>query len=151
MLALPGLNGAPVQMTVLACDAGGRKWALSYFDAGTPERWLRAPALWQAALEANVGALAEGKEGKSNGLGGDKAPVPFDAGLVPGSTPHPHASMQQARGMRPVSKHDSEPVVVNAMYFTKGFRVYQLSGWCRDEATSVDAWQTFVNSVHFLP
>jgi len=145
MLVLPGFSDAPVHMQVLTCDADGSKWALSYFDAGTPERWLKAPALWQTALQANLNALLAGKPDMVD------ADVLLGIDLVPGSTPHPGAGMWRARGMRPLSRDDSEPVVVNAMYFAKGLRVYQLSWWRRDEATPDDPWQTFVHSAHFLP
>lgn len=152
-LELPGLRGDPVQMTVLACHANGSKWAIAYFDAATPERWLSAPALWQAALEANVGALAGGQSSSSRMDKDDKdqTRVQLGAGWVPGSTPHPHAARWLARGVRPVSLEVSEPVVVNAMYFSKGLRVYQLSWWRRDDTTSTEAWQTFANSAHFSP
>lgn len=146
VLKLPGLGEAPVQMRALTCDADGGKWALSYFDAGTPDRWLIAPELWQDALQANLGVLLASQHRVV-----DAQRLLSPGMVVPGSTPHPSAVMWQARGVRPVSRHANEPVVVNAMYFTKGLRVYQLTWWRRDETTSDDPWQTFVHSAHFLP
>lgn len=144
-LTLPGLSGAPVAMRVISCQADSATWALSYFDATTPERWLQAPALWQLALQNNLSAVTQSQ------LPALEAHILIGHGSISGSTPHPSASEWRASGLRPVSRQASEPVTVNTMYFTKGLRVYQLSWWRRDETTPDDPWQTFVRNTHFSP
>ncbi len=139
---LPGLGGAPVHMHMLACEADGMTWAISHFDTQTPDRWLRALALWQSSTEANLAALPGQPPAKRQGT------VPVQ---VPGSTPHPDALSWWASGQRPVSLKAHEQVTVKVWHFAKGMQVFQASVWAPALQADDPRWTTFAKGIHFQP
>lgn len=139
---LPGLGDAPVLIHVLACEADGVTWAVSHFDAQTPDRWLRAPALWQSSIQANLAALPGKAQATRQGV------AAFD---VPGGTPHPEASTWWAQGQRPVSLKDVEPVAVKVWHFAKGMQLFQASVWAPALQADDPRWATFAKGIHFQP
>lgn len=141
-LTLPGLNGGPVTMHLLSCEADGRTWALSYLDASTPERWLQAPHALSDALWANlsVGRPASGDARR------DLGPA-----AVPGMTPHPAARIWQMTGQRPVSATTFEAAQVQTWLFTKGLSVFQASVWApalREDDPGLKAFASGFNFPH---
>lgn len=139
---VPGLGGAPVTMHMLACEADGMTWAVSHFDAQTPDRWLRAPALWQSSLQANLTALPGQVQA---------TPQAVAAFQVPGGTPHPDASTWWAQGQRPVSLKQAEPVAVRVWHFAKGMQLFQASVWAPALQADDPRWTTFAKGIHFQP
>lgn len=138
-LTLPGLAGGPVTMHLLSCEADGATWALSYLDAGTPERWLQAP---QVLGEALWGNLSMGRP-----VSGD-ARRELGPTSVPGMTPHPAARLWRMSGQRPVSATQYDAVQVQAWYFTKGLSVFQASVWApalREDDPGLKAFATGFN------
>jgi hypothetical protein len=143
---VPGLLGAAVTMRVLTCEADGVTWALSYFDAGTPQRWRDAPAAWQNATLSNLYAMAA-----TPASGVQRQRMAVANVQIPGSTPHPDAQTWWAQGVRPVNSKESEPVGVRVWHFTKGLRLFQASVWAPALQPDDPRWATFVNGIHFLP
>lgn len=117
-------------------------WAVSHFDAQTPDRWLRAPALWQSSLQVNLTALPGQAQAK---------PQDVAAFQVPGSTPHPDALTWWARGQRPVSLKQAEPVTVRVWHFAKGMQLFQASVWAPALQADDPRWATFAKGIHFQP
>lgn len=143
---LPGLKGDPVRLHMLTCEANGNTWALSYFDAGTPERWRDALAAWQTALQNNLHAVSTSKITK-----GPDQRMGLQPLQIPGATPHPDANTWWAKGERPVNLKETEPVGVRVWHFTKGLWVFQASVWSPALQPDDPQWTTFLNGIHFLP
>lgn len=142
LVQLPGLDGPPVHIHMLACEADGATWAISHFDARTPERWVRALALWQTSVLANLAALPGQAAAQKQGV---------SAVEVPGSTPHPDAATWWASGQRPVSLQASEPVAVKVWHFAKGMQVFQASVWAPSLLADDPRLTTFAKGIHFQP
>lgn len=116
---LSGLDGGPVTLHVLSCQAGGIQWALSHADAGTPARRRQALAALNASLWQNLSAHDPSQARRR----------PLGAFQVPGATPHPDAQAWSLTGMRPVSTNRMVPVRVKAWHFSHGLRVFQATAW----------------------
>jgi hypothetical protein len=142
LVQLPGLSGPPVQLHILACEADGATWAISHFDTHSPERWVRALALWQSSVLANLAVLPGQAVAQKQGL------AAFE---VPGSTPHPDAVTWWATGQRPVSLKASEPVAVKVWHFAKGMQVFQASVWAPSLQPDDPRLTTFAKGIHFQP
>jgi len=99
------LAGQQVPMTMVACPAGGRMFALAFADAGNVERVMPALAALRAAQADNFRAPA-----RSTGLV-----------VVAGADPAPAAERFQIDGRLP----DGSAVQEQLIYFAKGARVYQ--------------------------
>lgn len=118
-LTVPGLDGGPVTVHLLSCQAGGLTWALSYLDAGTPERLAQALPALDHALWVNLSA-------------GDTVHAhrqPLGPSLVRGAHQHPGARVWLLEGTRPVSTSRLVPVRVKAWSFARGLSAFQASVW----------------------
>ena len=103
-VALPGAT-APMQMVV--CAAGGATYAITFVDVDAPAR---------------VGpTLAELRTLAARNIEGSPSDTP--AFQVPGMTPNPQAGRLTIAGRLP----DGAPVQAQAVFFSKGLRVYQAS------------------------
>lgn len=99
------LAGRPVAMTLRACDAAGRTWAIATADVGDPSRVDAALAALRQSAAANVGAAS-----------GAIRPL-----SVRGASP-------QAPGARVVfdgRRDDRQPIRSDVAVFAAGSRVYQ--------------------------
>jgi hypothetical protein len=101
------LGGARVRMLLTACSAGGATWALAHADVEDPSRVTPALAALRAASEANLAAPAE-----------HARPL-----QVSGMTPNPQTARVRLAGKLP----DGEAVTLEAGYFVKGTRVFQVT------------------------
>lgn len=114
------LSGATVRMTMLACSKAGATFALTYADVADPSNVAPALAELRALAASNLDAPAA-----------DASPV-----QVPGMTPNPEAGRIAISGRRP----DGGAIEQQALLFSKGLRVYQLSvvgGTIEPEAAAV--------------
>lgn len=100
------LAGHTVPMSLHACSAGGRTWALAVAPLGDPT--LVSPALeaLRRAAAANVGAASERRR------------LPLE---VRGATPNAASVREELRGRLP----DARTVVEQLAVFTRGTTVYQ--------------------------
>jgi hypothetical protein len=101
------LAGAPVELTLLACAAGGNAYALKHGDVVDPGKVSPALRVLAAASALNIGAEA----------------VAGEPHTVAGMTPNPDARRRQLQGRLP----DGRPVHEEHLTFARGTRVYQLS------------------------
>ena len=99
------LAGAPVQMTLLACQLDSGTFALGFADMGDPTRV--APALLALVESARVNV-----QGQS---------MTLNPAQVPGMTPQPAAQQWRVSGNLP----DGRAVVSHGVVFAHGTRVYQ--------------------------
>jgi hypothetical protein len=99
--------GAAARMDMLVCAAEEATYALSFIDVADPAGVTAALADLRAVAASNLGAAAAG---------------PGDA-HVRGMTPNPMAARLDFFGRRP----DGVAVRQQAVFFTKGLRVYQAS------------------------
>ena len=142
-LAVPGLDGGEVDLHVLSCQAGGMTWALSYLNAGTPQRLTQAlPALDQALwrnLAPNPGQQTERR---------DLGPA-----AIKGADLHAASHHWLLKGSRPVSTSRVEPVQVKAWTFARGLTAFQASVWknAAEGTLQVDdpAAEAFVQGFNF--
>jgi hypothetical protein len=141
---LPGVDGGAATVHLLSCEADGATWALSYLDAGTPQRWLQALPALSAALRANIsmGTPALAPSGSQRELG----PT-----AVPGMTPHPAARTWWLQGQRPISAIQHDTVHVQAWHFSKGLSVFQASVWAPTLQEGDPRLNSFSSSFNFLP
>lgn len=123
------LAGAPVELTLLACAAGGSAYALKHGDVGDPAKVAPVLRVLAAASALNIGAEAVAGE-------------PY---AVAGMTPSPEARRRQLQGQLP----DGRPVREEHLTFAKGTRVYQVS--VVGTAPSAAAVQTFFTSATLRP
>lgn len=103
------LAGQAVALTLAACRADGRTWALAWADLADPGRVGAALDELRGSAAANIGA----------GTGPARA-LPF---TVPGATPNPATRREELQGRLP----DGQPVVEQVAVFTRGLRVFQLT------------------------
>lgn len=101
------LAGSTVRMEMLVCSAGGTTFALSYADLADPTRIGPALAELRHVAAGNIGAAEP-----------TAAPV-----QVPGMTPNAEAGRVALSGRRP----DGSTIEQQAIFFTRGLRVYQAS------------------------
>jgi len=115
------LAGAPVEMTVVACRAGGAMYALAYADVRDPGQVGAALIALRDAAAANIGASAV-----------DVQPL-----QVAGMTPHPHAHSASLDGRLP----DGGAVQERLAVFPKGTRVFQATTFgARLDAEATDTY-----------
>ncbi|MBC7602859.1 MAG: hypothetical protein H7255_09395 [Ramlibacter sp.] len=99
------IAGKPAKLEVLACDAGGAKFALLHADLGDASRVGDALWQWRLATVANMrGAAAKD--------------APFSP---PGASSVPQAARVAAVGLRA----DGSKVESQAAYFSQGAQVFQ--------------------------
>lgn len=120
------LAGAPVKMTVLACDADGMTFGVTYADVGDPARVAPALEALAAGAAANVGAAAS---------------APLAAFAVPGATPNPKGGRLDITGRRP----DGTAIQARLGLFTRGTQVYQAT--VLGNRVAPDAVETFFGSL----
>lgn len=101
------LSGAPLEMSLWACVAGGSTYALSSADVADPARVGAALADLQAAMRLHV-----------RGTPASRRPA-----AVPGMTPNAQAGQLLLQGRLP----DGKPVRLQAVFFAHGTRIYQAS------------------------
>jgi hypothetical protein len=141
-VSLPGVEGGAATVHLLSCEADGATWALSYLDAGTPQRWLQALPALSTALRANVSMGTPAPTGTQRELG----PT-----TVPGMTPHPAAHTWWLQGQRPISATQHEAVHVQAWHFSKGLSVFQASVWAPALQEGDPRLTSFSSSFNFPP
>jgi hypothetical protein len=119
------LGDAPLRMSMHACSAGGRTWALAWADVGDPARVGPSLQALHASARANLGLAPEGAgAGPPDGAGASMpagtagAPVPL---AVPGATPGPHSRRWRVDGRLP----DGQAVQQEAVVFAYGTRIVQ--------------------------
>ncbi|MBS0305464.1 MAG: hypothetical protein JSR43_08810 [Proteobacteria bacterium] len=100
------LAGRTVPMSLHACSAGGRTWALAVAPLGDPTLVSAALEAMRRAAAANVGAATGSRR------------LPLD---VRGATPNAASGREELRGRLP----DARTVVEQLAVFTRGTTVYQ--------------------------
>lgn len=100
------LAGAPVKLTVLACDADGMTFGLSHAD-------MAEAAKVQPALQALAAGTAA-----NLGVGALPAPRPL---AVPGTAPADQGARYELTGRQP----DGQPLKAHMLLFHRGTLVYQ--------------------------
>ncbi|RZL10193.1 MAG: hypothetical protein EOP40_07300 [Rubrivivax sp.] len=125
-LALPGVAGGPLRMHLLACQAEGVTWAVSYFTATSPAQRAQALAALREALWHNTASAAPAQASRQL----------LGAAAIPGATPHPDATVWHMQGQRPLSTSRMQPVQLMAWHFSHGMAVFQASASA--EALRVD-------------
>lgn len=125
-LTLPGMSGGPLRMHLLACQADGVTWAVSYFTTATPAQRAQALAALREALWHNTASAAPA-QARRQLLG---------AVAVPGATPHPDATVWHMQGQRPRTTSQMQAVQLKAWHFSHGMAVFQASASA--EALRVD-------------
>jgi len=123
------LAGAPVELTLLACAAGGSAYALKHGDVADPAKVSPVLRVLAAAAALNIGTEADAGEPHR----------------VAGMTPNPDARRRQLQGRLP----DGRPVREEHLTFAKGTRVYQIS--VIGAAPPAAAVQTFFASAALRP
>ncbi len=105
------LAGAPVQLSLLACTAGGQTWALAHADVADPARV--GPAL----AELRSAALAKLSAG-----GGPTLPL-----AVPGATPNDHSGRVRLSARPPAGAAERDTLQMELALFAQGTQVFQAS------------------------
>lgn len=123
------LAGASVSLTLAACTADSRTWALAFADMGDPARVGPALEELRRSAAANIGA--------TNGR-----PLPL---AVAGATPNAASGRQELSGRLP----DGVAVVEQVAVFARGTRVYQLTAL--GPTLPAEAADTFFASWRALP
>lgn len=100
------LAGAPVSMTIYACDVGGVTYALASADVADAGRVEGALQEMRGAASRNLAAVA---------------PATESAARVPGMALNAHAVRLRLQGQRP----DGTAVREELVLFARGTRVYQ--------------------------
>lgn len=95
----------PVRIELLSCAADDTQFALSYFDLDDPVRVSAALTELQRLTAANLGASEPRTQ----------------PAVVPGMTPNPDAARMILEGRQP----DGGTLQEEAVFFTKGLRIYQ--------------------------
>ncbi|MFT3664157.1 hypothetical protein [Piscinibacter sp.] len=117
----------PVRMELLACDAGGAKFALGWFDVDDPARV--------------TAALGELRERAAGNLGA--APGATEPAAVPGMTPNPQALRLRLEARQ----GDGVVLQQQTLLFSKGLRVYQAT--LLGPRIGADAAQAFFGALRF--
>lgn len=143
-LAVPGLPGEAVEMHVMSCQAGGITWALTHFDAGTPQRLAQALPALDEALWHNLAASQARHKAERQDLGPAR---------IKGADAHAASRHWLFKGSRPVSTSQVEAVQVTSWTFARGLHAFQASVWKNnaDGALLVDdpALEAFVQGFNF--
>lgn len=123
------LAGAPVSMTLLACQAGGSTYGVAFADLGDPVRVGPALVAWAEAARANV-------------AGQDMVLTPAQ---VRGMTPQQAARQWSMGGRLP----DGRAVVSVGVVFAHGTTVYQAT--VVGERPADDAVRNFLDALAVQP
>lgn len=123
------LDGAPMRLTVAACEAGGATYALSYGSVADASRAGQALA-----------ALREAAVGNVHGIVREESPL-----RVSGMTPSPQALRLRLAASAP----EGEGREVVSAFFSRGARIYQAAVVARqlDEASV----ESYVGSLVLSP
>ena len=117
LLTLPGMSGGPLKVHLLACQADGVNWAVTYFTAASPTQRAQALAALRESLWHNTASAAPAQARRQ--LQG--------TATVPGMTPHPDATVWWMQGQRPQSTSQMQAVQLKAWHFSHGMTVFQAS------------------------
>ena len=125
------LAGPPVDLSLMACTAGGQTWALAHADLGDPARV--------------TGALAELRSSTIQKLQAEQAAlVPV---AVPGATPNLQAGRLRLQTRPGAASGGHRPLHMELALFARGTHVFQVS--VLGEAVPDDMSQTFFASIGF--
>lgn len=120
------LAGAPVQMTVLACEADGMTFGLSYADVGDAARVGAALQALAAGTSANLGV----------------GPLPVARALaVPGAASSAQGGRYELTGRQP----DGQAIQARLGVFARGTLVYQAT--VLGNRVAPEAVETFFGSL----
>ncbi len=122
------LAGAPVKLSLMACDSGGLTWGLASADLADPARHAQALDELAAAAGANVGAQPR-----------------REALQVPGAMAHAGSRRLVLAGHRP----DGQPVHVQVAVFAHGTRVFQAT--VLGERLAAEQADGFIGSLRVAP
>lgn len=120
------LAGTTVEMTLLACSAGGATFAVGSADLGQPQSVEAALAQLWASAARNIGAV------------GSHAAAPL---RVAGMTPNPQAGRQAFAGRLADGQQVEEHVAV----FARGTRVFQATAL--GAKLDIDTLETFFGAL----
>ncbi len=123
------LAGAPVPLSLYACQAGGLTWAVGLAEMGDPARVVPALQAWRRETVAHVRADA-----------GPVEPV-----HVPGAAPLADAVQLRLAGRRP----DGQALQMQLALFARGAQVYQAT--VLGQQVAAGAAQPFFASLRFAP
>jgi hypothetical protein len=115
------LAGAPVRLTLVACNAAGATWAIAYTDVVDPARVGPALKELREAAASNLGAASE-------------ATMAWQLG---GATPHPQSGRFEMNGHLP----DGKPMREQLALFARGTTVVQATAL--GERLDADSLETF--------
>lgn len=127
------LAGPAVQLSLLACTAGGQTWALAHADLADPARV--GPAL----AELRTSAVA-----KLNASHGPLSPL-----AVPGATPNDHSGRIRLAAQAPAGAAAGGATQMQLTLFAQGTQVFQAS--VLGERIPDAAADTFFASIGFKP
>ncbi len=121
LLTLPGVTGGPLEVHLLACQADGVNWAVTYFTAALPVQRAQGLAALRESLWHNTASAvsASAPTQASRQLLG--------AATVAGMTPHPDATVWWMQGERPRNTSQMQAVQLKAWHFSHGMAVFQAS------------------------
>jgi hypothetical protein len=118
------LAGPPVDLSLLACTAGGQTWALAHADLGDPARV--------------TAALAELRSSTIHKLNAEQTAPGVLA--VPGATPNVHSGRVRLLSRPAAASAAYRPLQMELAVFARGTHVFQVS--VLGEAVPVDISQT---------
>lgn len=122
------LGGAPTELTMLGCEAGGATFAIATADIGDAGKVAEVLVQWQKLTLANMKA----------GPGAQTVAL-----KVAGAAAAPPAVLVKAQGQRA----DGQPVAGEGAYFARGTRVFQAVMYAAKP--SAEASETFFSSFKF--
>jgi hypothetical protein len=125
------LAGPPVDLSLLACTAGGQTWAVAHADLGDPARV--PPAL--AELRSSTIRKLNAEESALSPL------------AVPGATPNANAGRVRLQSRPGAASGGYRPLQMELALFARGTHVFQVS--VLGEAVPADMSQTFFASMGF--
>jgi hypothetical protein len=116
------MGGAPTELTLLGCDAGGATFAVAVADLGDVSKVAPVLAQWQSLTLANMKAPLPGAGSAPQASAQTVPPTQVMALKLPGADLQPPAVLVKARGQRA----DGTGVTGHAAYFAQGSQVFQV-------------------------
>jgi hypothetical protein len=136
------IGGRPVEVALMACDAGGLTFAIAVAEAESANQAPLLAAAWRQATLANLRATPAAPAA----AGTSAAPPARETErtlALQGADPRPAPAIVQAQGRRP----DGSEVTGQAAYFSQGLQVFQAVVYGREIAPEVS--DTFFSSLKF--
>ena len=125
------LAGPAVDLSLLACTAGGQTWALAHADLGDPAR-----------VTAALAELRTSTITKLNAQQTEPAPL-----ALPGATPNVHSGRLRLQSRAGAASAGHRPLQMEVALFARGTQVFQVS--VLGEVLPTETSETFFASIGF--